>query len=353
MHGRLRRAACCAVGIALALGLVTLALAQDPARDAWKSWELKDPAPVPDGRVAKLDRLEELACTRCHAETVEEWAATAHGLSWVDPIYQEEVADRRRPESCWGCHIPKPLHAQGLGERPDPREEDRHFGVSCDACHLGPTGEQLGPWGAPTSAHRSQRSETMLGAGTNRLCISCHNVNVGPVIGIAKDFVAADLEAQGKSCVGCHMAAVERRWASEGAPPADGASTGEVQVRAGRSHALQTPRDPAFLRRAFEPSFSVEGAKSVVLIANRAGHRVPGLIGRSIEFKAELLDAGGKTVGQGALTIDTRSYLPVEDRVRIEIQGTGAAVRLIGLHHDPRLETPVQFMDQRLEPGQK
>jgi hypothetical protein len=149
------------------------------------------------------------------------------------------------------------------------------------------------------------------------------------------------------------MAAIERRWASEGAPPADGASTGEVQVRPGRSHALQTPRDPAFLRRAFEPSLSVEGAKSVVLIANRAGHRVPGLIGRSIEFKAELLDAGGKTVGQGALTIDTRSYLPVEDRVRIEIEGVGAAVRLIGLHHDPRLEKPVQFMDERLEPGGK
>jgi len=346
MHRRSRKAARRAAGAALALGMVTLGLAQDPGREAWKRWELKEPAPVADGRVAKLDRLDELTCTRCHAETVEEWAATAHGLSWVDPIYQEEVGDRRRPESCWGCHIPQALHVQGLGDRPEPRKEDRHFGVSCDSCHLGPTGEQLGPRGAPTSAHRSERSETMIGAGTNRLCISCHNVNVGPVIGIAKDFVAADLEAQGKSCVGCHMAPVERRWASEGAPPPDGASTGEVPVRAGRSHALQTPRDPAFLRLAFEPSLSVEGSKTVVLIANRAGHRVPGLIGRSIEFKAELLDASGKTLRKAALTIDTRSYLPVEDRVRIEIEGAGAAVRLIGLHHDPRLKEPVQFMDE-------
>src|SRR6185503_17542859 len=99
--------------------------------------------------------------------------------------------------------------------------------------------------------------------GSNALCSACHAFNIGPVIGIAKDFATANLEGRGLSCVGCHMAPVERAWASD-APP-----------RPGRSHAIQTPRDPAFLRLAFGTTVRTAGGKTTLVLENQAGHRVP------------------------------------------------------------------------------
>jgi hypothetical protein len=177
----------------------------------------------------------------------------------------------------------------------------------------------------------------MSAPGSNALCAACHSTNIGPVVGIAKDFEASRQSERGRSCVGCHMHAVERRWA-------EGES---VPLRTGRSHALQTPRDPSFLRRAFELSLS--GAK--VVIENRAGHRVPGLIGREIRFEAEALDAGGAVLCRGQLALDARSYLPVDGRLEIALDRAGAAVRVVGRHLDPRAEEPVPFLDERLVPA--
>jgi hypothetical protein len=172
----------------------------------------------------------------------------------------------------------------------------------------------------------------MAGPGRNDLCSACHSTNIGPVIGIAKDYPDSRAAAAGTTCVDCHMAPLAEQ--PEGAE------------RAVLSHALQTPRDPAFLRLAFDVRARREDRRTVVVLGNRAGHRVPGLSGRSLRFDARVLDAAGKVVGEGTLELDTRSYLPVDDTTRLVVEAVGASLRLTGHHTDPRVDDPVPFLDE-------
>ncbi len=299
---------------------------------------LAPPAPAVALDPERVANLDQYACATCHTEVADEWARSAHGLAWDDRAYQASLESKRRPQSCHGCHIPQPLLAGELPRRPKPRDENKHLGVSCEACHLGPNGEMLGPRGTPVDAHASSVSERMSAPGSDGLCLACHSTNIGPVIGIGKDFTAADLSAQDRSCVGCHMAPIERRWA-------DGEN---VPARTGRSHALQTPRDPTFLRRAIEVSWRTDGGRNRVVITNKAGHRVPGLIGRELRFRAELLDPGNVVVETSEVTIDTRAYLPVNGTIDIAFTKTGASVRVSADHIDPRSEEPIRFLDEAL-----
>ena len=306
-------------------------------------WTLEAPEPAIPLVPATLDELDAFSCTECHREIVEEWASSAHGLAWVDEEYQESLEDRRRPEQCYDCHIPQNLVETGeVAKKVKPREDNLVHGISCDSCHLGPDGAYLGPWGAPTSAHASVASPIHQGAGSDALCIVCHARNVGPVIGIAKDYQKKFAGEGKETCVGCHMAPVERRWGT----PAEGEE--EPPIRSGRSHALQTPRDPAFLRQAFELSASKTDAGCVVTIGNRAGHRIPGLIGREIEFQAKVLDASGKVIAEGEVGIDKRRFLPVGGETRIELEKAGTEVHVIGIHDAPTAIKPIEFLDVRL-----
>jgi hypothetical protein len=312
-----------------------------------KPWKLAAPAPVVALKPPKLELpaggAKPESCGECHADIHDEWVSTAHAIAWVDEVYREEVKDKTRPESCHGCHTPSPILAGGLVARAEARPDDRDLGISCGACHLGPDGAMLGPWGATTTAHKSAKSESMTEKASSRMCAVCHATNIGPVVGIAKDFLGAKLEEQGVSCIGCHMAPFDRK-------PSKGAEAGATN-RPGRSHAIQTPRDPAFLALAFETSARVDAGKTLVKIQNRAGHRVPGLIGRRVEFQIEVLGADGKAVGQGGVTFDARSYLPYDKSVEVPVAAVGTSVRLRGLHHDPRRDEPVEFLDVRLEPS--
>ena len=324
-----------AAALVLCTSLALLAVAAQGVRDVGA--RLAVPAPVPDGRASRLEGLEGFACAECHAEIVDEWASSMHALAWKSEPYQQELVGRRKAESCHGCHVPQPLQQGQLGERPLPRPNDRHLGISCDSCHLGPEGRQLGPSGAATDAHPTARSDSMVGAGTNRLCTACHRTTVGPVIGIAKDYELSERPARGETCVECHYAAL-KTVAFEG---------GERVVR---SHALQTPRDPAFLALAFELALRVEAGRTWVDVHNRAGHRVPGFVGREIEFEAQALDAAGKVVAEGRVVLDSTAYLPIDESLAIELGAAAAKVRVVGLHHDPRLKRPVEFLRVELAP---
>jgi hypothetical protein len=311
---------------------------------------LSAPAPAVAITPAHLDGLESYACASCHTEVAAEWESSAHGLAWVDEAYQASLKKRRRPKSCYGCHAPEPLLASegdGGGElrRPKPRATDQHFGVGCEACHEGPGGVVLGPRGTEVEAHPSQVSNYMSAPGSDALCAACHATNIGPVIGVAKDFQARS-DKGGLSCVACHMAPVTRRWA-------DG---DDVPERTGRSHALQTPRDPAFLRRAFRVSWRSDGGRSRVVIANEAGHRVPGLVGRVITFEASVVD-GEEVIETVSLTIDVEAYLPAERSIEIRLDGlvgkagADARVQLVGTHVDPRSDATVEFLNETLLSG--
>ena len=327
----------------LAMLSLTVAAVALSSLDDGPAWDLASPAPVVFITPARLDGLQALSCGECHAAVVDEWASTAHALSWVDETYQEEIGDRRRPELCHGCHVPEPMiGADGPTDRAVARTTSLHLGVSCDSCHLGPDGEQLGPRGAPTEAHATTRSEWFVGAGSNALCAGCHSSNIGPVVGVAADFLESEQAGRGRSCVGCHMAPVQRAL---GATAAGEVPDGAPSARVVRSHALQTPRDPAFLARAF--GLAVDDGGSL-LLSNRAGHRVPGLKGREISFVVEALGPDGALLERVEHTFDTRSYLPVDGEQRVPVAAPATSLRVIGRHRDPRADEPLTFLDVRL-----
>lgn len=315
---------------ALATLLVPAALAAGLVQEPWP---LRDPAPAVDLRPARLERLDGLTCGECHAAIVDEWSHTGHAIAWVDEVYQEALSERKSPGLCASCHIPEPILAEGDIRRPRAREADPHLGIDCAACHLGPDGTWLGPRGAATDAHPTAASPHLTAPGSSALCARCHSTNIGPVIGIAKDFQEGGLEAKGFSCVGCHMAPL----------PAEG------DAPARRSHLIQTPRDPAFLRLAFEPELRRDGGALRVVVHNRAGHRVPGLIGRMLRFRAEALDAAGAVVATAETTLDVDKHVPLGASFELALDG-GVRIRLVGDQSDPREpERWVRFLEEELE----
>jgi len=317
-------------GLVAVPGLVLGAAAWDDGG----SWDLQPPKPAVAIEVPGEHPTSD--CASCHSEVAQEWSDSAHALAWDDEAYQESLKGKRRPQLCHGCHIPQPVLArENLSRKPRPREDMQSHGVSCESCHLGPSGEMLGTHGTQVDAHASAVSPMMSTPGSNKLCSTCHSTSIGPVIGLGKDFTASKQEERGRSCVGCHMASVERRWA-------DGE---DVPLRAGRSHALQTPRDPAFVKRAF----TLQPQGSQLVVKNEAGHRVPGLIGREFHFEVELLDGGGKVIERRKLKIDATAYLPVDGSRAIEFKKSGEQFRVRGKHVDPRAKKPVVFLSETLD----
>lgn len=329
--------------LAPALPLALLALLGWSQTEGAQAWKLSPPKPLPDARPAELERWKELSCAECHEDVTREWARTTHAMAWIDPLYQESLKEKKKPESCHNCHIPEPLSHIEPGAKPksrDPQHNWSHFGIDCNTCHLGKEGEILGPFGAPNEAHRSVAAEAFRPENQSAmLCIGCHATNIGPVIGIARDFLVTEQEKKGRSCVGCHMAPLERTIAKDA-----------TTVRKGRSHELQTPRDPAFLARAFEYRARRDGAKVLVEFENVSGHRVPGLIGRALDIDAELLDAQGLSLAKARLSIDHKQFAPVDGVLKLEFEASeaGARVRLSGLHDAPGYATPQPFLDLEL-----
>lgn len=302
--------------------------------------------PAADGRTQVLPRADELAgaCHVCHGEIAAEWSRSQHALAWVDEHFQASLAERRRPEACYGCHAPEPLHGAGrrFGSAPYVRDaavEDWHFGVSCATCHLGPDGSTwLGPSADAAAPHPVAQGESFVGVASNRLCIDCHRTDVGPVLGIAKEYERSDLAARGIGCVQCHFAPTER-------PSAAGAA-----VRSGRSHELLGPRHGHFLAQAFAlEATRREGGTIGLAVTNRAGHRVPGLVGRELRFVARLLDTTGAETARTAFQFDAENTLALGETRAFELAGSGALVHIVGEHAAPGLAQPVRFLELRIE----
>ena len=158
--------------------------------------------------------------------------------------------------------------------------------------------------------------------------------------GIAQDFVETEQTELGLSCIGCHMPPIQQRTAN------DPAGEREYPLRRSRSHRIRTPRDPAFLRTAFRLGAERREGSTVLTVENQCGHRVPGLVGRKLTFRARLLDAAGEVVAEVDHTFDNRAYLPVEDVFELVLEGVGATLELEGLHEAPGIRPPVSFLQR-------
>lgn len=313
-----------------------------PVEIAGELWHLGPVRPAPGPVPERNEAWRELDCAACHPEIAREWSSTLHALAWIDPLYQASLVGLRRPEGCYACHAPQPVHGTGVGLRPEVREESRHRGIDCVVCHLGPEGEILGPWGIPTEAHRSVKGTSFLPEGESELCLSCHSTTIGPVIGLGRDFQRTEQHQKGKSCVACHMRPLERSVAID---PASGERS---PVRPGRSHELQSTRDPAFLAQAFDLSAFERGGRSVLRLVNRCGHRVPGLEDRRLAFEIEVLDAAGLPLARTEFEIGKATFLAVDAGREVELEALGPALRVRAVHHSPGLDAPVEFLDLRL-----
>jgi hypothetical protein len=309
------------------------------------------PTPAPSAPGAPFARhalADELDCATCHATIVDEWATTAHAHAWLDELYRAELATKQRPESCHGCHIPTPLAGVAVNQKPPPRgaEQEAHeLGVSCLTCHAGPAGAMLGPYGARTNAHPSLRDPRFAPERSNELCIGCHATTIGPVIGIARDYVARPELARTHSCVGCHMDEVERAMATD-------ANDEPLAPRPGRSHTLRGPSDAEFLAKAFGIAARAEGtgpdARTRVVVTNAAGHRVPGLLDRRFELVVDALDAAGASLASTTLVIDQRAFLALDERKELVLPVAAEQVRVRATHHARRMPRPVVFLERVL-----
>lgn len=289
-----------------------------------------------------LEDLSENDCLRCHAVIGEEWRLSTHASAWQDEHYNKKLKKIRRKQGCWGCHAPEPLAAAGWPQSPKVRAKNRHLGVDCIACHQAADGEtMLGPAGHANSAHPSQAAEVFDDGVSDALCIACHATNIGPVIGIAKDYVESDQADLGSTCVSCHMPRVRRPWAEPWK-----ADQKPFPSRAGRSHRLNTARDPIFLASAFELTLKPSSDGATLQITNLTGHRVPGLQDRTLAFELKLLNAAGKTVEKLTRTFDYRTYLPVEGEVLVSLPGEGVRLTVRGLHTPPGAKRPQVFLEQ-------
>ena len=294
-----------------------------------------------DGRTVQLADMSGLECAACHRTVAEEWRLSTHATAWQDEHYQRELRSTRKKDRCHGCQAPPPMIAAGLPSHPEAREGHRHLGVECSSCHLDVDGETvLGPYGVETEAHPTARSDLFTG-DDSALCISCHSTTIGPVIGVAQDFVDTKQAELGLSCIGCHMPGLRGPIAN------DDAGT-EYPTRRRRSHRLNTPRDPVFLATAFGLSAELRAGRAVLSIENLAGHRVPGTTRRELTFRVQVIDRHGDVVDEHEHLIDHRRFLPVEETVEVELAEGGVKLRVRGLHETDGMRRPQEFMDVEL-----
>ena len=317
---------------------------QDPGSPAAADHAAWRERVLQDGRSLYLEDVSGSECIDCHLDVGEEWRHSQHALAWQDEVYQAELKKIRRKRSCWSCHIPGALAGTDRLQAPPHRSENRHLGIDCQACHIDEDGETiLGPYGAETDAHPTRRSELFLASnGESTLCIGCHDETIGPVIGIARDYVETAQHELDHSCISCHMPGIRRPVANE----EDGT---RLEPRRARSHRIEGPRDPVFLREAFRFTTASEPDASVLRLENTTGHRVPGLVDRELRFTVRLLDGSGAELGSGELRFDHRSYLPVEEQVELRLPAGGARFEIEGWHRPPTLDEAVSFWKLSLE----
>ena len=274
------------------------------------------------------------ACGDCHQLVLDEWQGSAHATAFTDPVYQQALAARAHPERCLPCHAPDRVLDQ-LGRMPRARADRREDGIRCIACHqLGDTIH--GPRGGATDAHATAKDAVFGRRGSLALCRSCHDTRIADVLPLAGEFVRAGGVDDDESCVGCHMERITRPWARDPASGAAGAS------RPGRSHRLLGPTDVEFCATALRPRVETRNGAPELVLANGAGHGVPGLARlRTFRGRATLLDGNGRSLGERTFTISSDDRLLADEERRIPLSPVAGAIAV-------RVEVDHHFAGKRI-----
>ncbi len=251
--------------------------------------DLAPPSLPKSESIAGLSGVSAEVCRPCHATIYAEWARSGHARAFVDPLYQRDLAHHDTTFACERCHTPLveqresrvfglamawpvivPLALANTSFDPVLQRE----GVTCVACHL-IEGELRGPFDDASAAPHPTGFADLR---TPELCARCHQLDftiIGrkldrPVLDTVAEWRAFAASGGQESCVDCHMpSAVARAAALEG------------PTRPGTRHDLPGPFDPAFVgARVIATAQSLaltdgRGARAIVEIENRSGHRVP------------------------------------------------------------------------------
>ena len=258
-------------------------------------------APATASHTVEVDPDAAKTCGMCHTEFYEEWSHGLHAEAWTDPIYQESLKSKRKPQNCHGCHIPDDVHKR-LGKKPKPRDSHLDEGVTCVSCHKSTASGDaiMGPFGAQTDAHPTAKNPAFTGAGSNHLCASCHDTKIRPVLPVARDHKAyrEALGDKAKNCVECHMPAVTRHLSVS---MVTGKPVGEE--RETRRHKILGPGDVEFLAKGFEMGARAADGNVIVSIKNLAGHRIPGLTLREFHIAVRQLGKGSDALSEDEIVL--------------------------------------------------
>ena len=267
------------------------------------------------------------SCGKCHVAVFNEWKGKAHSHAWTNPVYQNAIKNKKRPQSCHACHTPDQV-LERVGRKPKTRDDILEEGVTCVSCHKLGEEEIHGPFGAETEAHTSKKSPHFTLEGSNGLCASCHSTKIGPVVPVGRDYTRAEgpKGKEKKSCVECHMPEVERHLAID---PETKKPVGPK--RKNRRHGMLGPDDAEFCATAFSFESRKDGAEIVLEVENKAAHRVPGLTLRKFVFTAQQLDGADKEVGKGEAEITGEDYLQIFEtrEFRFPAAPTAAALKIV------------------------
>lgn len=302
-------------------------------------------APRPIECAQQADTDSALECGRCHQDNHREWSQGAHAKAWTDPVYQKALLGKPRPDLCHGCHIPQEVQRR-LGKPPQPRQARLADGVDCVACHRR-AGAILGPFGAKTTAHETMQDPTFAAPGSNALCAACHSTKIGPVLPVARDFEERGLAEQGKSCTGCHMPKVDRVIAID---PVTSRPSGPL--RSGREHQVLGPGDAAFCAKAFEITLRRDGDECILAIANKAGHRVPGLTARKFVVRARQLGDDDREIKkEPAFEITAENELRVMETREVRFLLAARATKVeVAVDHSLFGKTVATILQRVLQP---
>lgn len=188
-------------------------------------------------------------CQTCHAQVFDEWKASAHANSWINPDVRSQSKDFSNTD-CIDCHAPRPIFTTGVGKRVLPRSSRRSEGVDCIACHALPGG---GMAGTLESKSAPCRPIAMRELAREEFCGVCHDQHK-----TVQQWKGSTYAEQGVGCIECHMPYRE----------------GNPQL--GREHTCRGGHDLDMVKSAVQIRGVRDGDHWVVEVENvGAGHSFP------------------------------------------------------------------------------